>query len=100
MHKLSAVALCATFLVACGQPDSVVISKDDAESSFTTDDERIAYALGVVLGQNIAQFALSDDELEIVASGMRDAVHDSEFQVNMELYGPRNAVWLIFELVL
>jgi FKBP-type peptidyl-prolyl cis-trans isomerase len=90
MQKLAAVAICATLFVACGgQPESVVISDEDSESAFTTDDERILYALGVVLGQNIAEFGLSDEEMAFVTDGMRDAVRDSEFQVNMELYGPQ-----------
>ena len=90
MRKFAAVAFSAAFLVACGGPsDSVVISEDDVESSFSSDDERILYALGIVLGQNIADFSLSEDELEFVTAGMTDAVRDAEFRVDLELYGPQ-----------
>ncbi len=90
MFKVFAAAFGAACLVACTQPDdSVVISGDDSESAFTTDDERILYALGIALGQNIADFSLTEDELEFVVTGLEDAVSDSEFQVNMELYGPQ-----------
>jgi FKBP-type peptidyl-prolyl cis-trans isomerase len=89
MYKLTGAAICAALLVACGQPESVVITEEDSESAFATDDERILYALGVVLGQNIADFSLSNEDLEFVTAGIRDAVRDSSFQVNMELYGPQ-----------
>jgi FKBP-type peptidyl-prolyl cis-trans isomerase FkpA len=89
MYKFCAAATCAVFLAACGQPDSVVISAEDSESAFATDDERILYALGIALGQNIAEFSLTNEELAFVVNGMEDAVRDSEFQVNMDLYGPQ-----------
>lgn len=89
MQKFSAAVVCAAFLSACGQSDSVVISDDDVQSAFENDDERILYALGVVLGENIGDFSLSEAEYAVVASGMADAVRDAEYRVDMGLYGPR-----------
>jgi FKBP-type peptidyl-prolyl cis-trans isomerase FkpA len=93
MHKFSAIAVTAVCLVACGQPDSVVISDEDIESAFETDDERIVYALGVVLGQNVGDsvtiFSLTPAERTLMLDGMRDALDDAPIRVEMELYGPQ-----------
>jgi FKBP-type peptidyl-prolyl cis-trans isomerase FkpA/FKBP-type peptidyl-prolyl cis-trans isomerase FklB len=89
MQKLSLAAALAVLLGACGQPESVVVTEADGESAFSTDNERIFYALGVVLGENIGDFSLTEDEYELVAAGMRDAVRDRPYQVNMDLYGPQ-----------
>jgi len=89
MQKLLPAVAFALLLSACGQPESVVVTASDTQSAFSTDDERILYALGVVLGENIADFSLTEDEFEMVAAGMRDVVSDTPYQVDMELYGPQ-----------
>ena len=89
MNRFYAIAAASAVLLGCSEPDSVVISDSDVASGFDTDQERIIYALGVAVGENIAEFRLSDEELAIVAAGMRDVMHDGEYQVDMELYGPQ-----------
>jgi FKBP-type peptidyl-prolyl cis-trans isomerase FkpA len=70
-----------------------VISDEDIESAFETDDERIVYALGVVLGQNVGDsvtiFSLTPAERTLMLDGMRDALDDAPIRVEMELYGPQ-----------
>jgi FKBP-type peptidyl-prolyl cis-trans isomerase len=88
-NYFAAVAL-AALLGACGQPESVVISDEDGASDFSTDEQRILYALGVALGENIGgEFALTEQDLEFVAAGIEDAVLDAPYRIDMELYGPR-----------
>lgn len=59
-----------------------------AQGTLETDEEKTLYALGIALGSNIGQFALSAEELAIVETGIRDAVLGSEPKVDMETYGP------------
>lgn len=103
-NLLPAVAVAAS-LIACGQQASTdeaddtaanagataAAAADDASAgaAFASDDERILYALGVVLGENIGEFRLSEQEFELVAAGMRDAVTGVEPRVEIALYGPQ-----------
>jgi FKBP-type peptidyl-prolyl cis-trans isomerase FkpA len=94
MKMLSMAAAVAVLLCACGQPGSgdatgETAGNDAASPEFASDDERILYALGVVLGDNIGDFNLTPQEYEIVASGMRDAINGVTPRVEMDLYGPQ-----------
>jgi FKBP-type peptidyl-prolyl cis-trans isomerase FkpA len=64
-------------------------SDADASSDFASDEERVLYALGVVIGQDVGVFDLSAAEFEHVAAGMRDAINDAELRVDLNTYGPR-----------
>ncbi len=68
------LSLCATLTAAQGTLD--------------TDEQKTLYALGVAVGTNIQQFALSAAEFSIVESGIRDSALGSEPRVDMETYGP------------
>jgi FKBP-type peptidyl-prolyl cis-trans isomerase len=90
-----AVAITA-LLAACGQTESepeasanVPAAGASASRDFANDDERIIYALGVALAQNIAELNLTEDEFAIAAEGMRDIVRGEEPRVAMEVYGPQ-----------
>ena len=92
MYKLSAIAIPAALLLACGQPESVVISEEDTESDFASEDERTLYALGIAVGENVAEsvsvFSLSDAERALMLEGLRDAVYTETYRVDMDIYGP------------
>lgn len=102
MNKLSTAAAVAVMLAGCMQatdePESAADAAagtdaapapDAAPSDFTNDEERILYALGVVVAGNFAQLELSEDEFAFVADGMRDAISDTEPRVDMNVYGPQ-----------
>lgn len=95
MQKLTLAVALTALLGACGQPESNVgdesgMSKEDAGGdTFATDEDRVLYALGVVLGQNIADFDLTDEEYQFVSAGMHDAVSDAPYRVDMNTYGPK-----------
>lgn len=92
MNKLSTVAV-AALLCACGQPESADVADEtaanDSEITFANDEERILYTLGVVLGDNISDFRLTDDEFELVTAGMRDSIAGVPPRVEVDLYGPQ-----------
>lgn len=96
MKMLSLAVTITALLAACGQsePESdasadMPATGDPASIEFANDDERIIYALGVVLAQNIAELNLTEDEFAVAAEGMRDVVRGTEPRVEMEVYGPQ-----------
>jgi FKBP-type peptidyl-prolyl cis-trans isomerase FkpA len=54
-----------------------------------TDDQKTLYALGLILGRNVAGFNLSASELDTVKAGMTDAALGKKPKVELEQYGPR-----------
>jgi FKBP-type peptidyl-prolyl cis-trans isomerase len=102
MKKLWTAVAATALLCACGQPDSVDLADAAADQpgaadeqaasdspAFANDDERILYALGAVLGDNIGDFRLSEAEFELVAAGMRDAITGVPPRIEIDLYGPQ-----------
>jgi len=80
MHRVSiaaalALGLCAT--LATAQP------------ALESDQDKTLYALGIALGSNMQAFALTAEELVIVAAGINDSVLGNESQVDMDVFGPR-----------
>jgi FKBP-type peptidyl-prolyl cis-trans isomerase len=96
MKKLSLAVAITALLAACGQSESesdaaadLSVAGESASTEFANDDERIIYALGVVLAQNIAELDLTEAEFAIAAEGMRDVVRGMEPRVEMEVFGPQ-----------
>jgi len=54
-----------------------------------TDDQKTLYALGIVISQNLAQFALTPAELETVKMGLTDGMFAKEMKVELPVYGPK-----------
>jgi FKBP-type peptidyl-prolyl cis-trans isomerase FkpA len=54
-----------------------------------TEDQKTLYALGLMLGRNIAIFNLSKEEIEQVKAGMTDQVLKNKPVVALEAYGPK-----------
>jgi FKBP-type peptidyl-prolyl cis-trans isomerase FkpA len=65
--------------------------KPSADSSgpvqFQNDDQRSAYALGVMMSRNLGPFSLSDTELELFDRGLRDGLSGRKPQVTVEEWG-------------
>lgn len=53
------------------------------------DDQKTLYALGLILGRNVAGFNLTPSELDTVKAGMSDAALGKKPQVELETYGPK-----------
>jgi FKBP-type peptidyl-prolyl cis-trans isomerase FkpA len=60
---------------------------DQEETEMTeASDEKVLYALGLALSQNLAQLNLSEEELEQVQEGLVDGVLGNETEVNLQEY--------------
>jgi len=60
-----------------------------AQPELKTEEQKTLYALGLVLAQNLASFALSPADLEIVKAGLADGVANKEKKVDLQAYGPK-----------
>lgn len=94
MKHLVLTASAAVLISACSQSDTSDMPESSGQteaavSDFATDDDRIFYALGVAVAENIADIQLTEDEYAFVAAGMRDVVTGSDLRVDMDLYGPQ-----------
>jgi FKBP-type peptidyl-prolyl cis-trans isomerase FkpA len=69
-------------VMACAQSSPAV-------PKLETDEQKTLYMLGVLLGKNIKQFALTPEELTFVKAGLTDAVTDAKPQVEVNTYGPK-----------
>jgi FKBP-type peptidyl-prolyl cis-trans isomerase FkpA len=101
MRQFYLTAACAALLAACVQsePDNELTTADEMPAASVTpdaggdalanDEERTFYALGLVLGENVAQFDLTEREMEVVQMGMSDTLSDEPYQVDLQEFGPR-----------
>jgi FKBP-type peptidyl-prolyl cis-trans isomerase FkpA len=74
-------AICVCVLAA--------LSARAAEPELKTDEEKVMYALGVLLSQNLAPFALNQAELELVEAGLADGVLNREKRVDVDAIRPK-----------
>jgi len=54
-----------------------------------TEDQKVLYALGMAVGQNLSQLGLSAEELATVQQGLADVALEREPQLDMSEYGPK-----------
>ena len=54
-----------------------------------TEDEKVLYALGLAVSQNIGSFNLTEAELKMVEEGLRDGVLKNAPKVELQTYGPK-----------
>src|SRR5262245_30834902 len=54
-----------------------------------TDDQKILYVLGQLLGRDIESARLSEDELNSVLQGLSDSALHRPAKVNIDEFGPR-----------
>ena len=57
--------------------------------SMKTDDDKTAYALGMILGRQAESLKLSSDQIAIAKEGFADAAAGKQSQVEMNVYGPK-----------
>jgi len=93
MNKAFLAVAVATALAACSQPESEgpasETSANAGPAELATENDKILYALGIVLGDNIADFALSEEEFASVSAGMLDSISGADPRVEMDVYGPQ-----------
>jgi FKBP-type peptidyl-prolyl cis-trans isomerase FkpA len=78
-------------LVGCSpaEPPAPAAAAANGGAELQTDQDKTLYALGLAIGQNVRDFKLTDAEVEIVASGLRDSVLGREPKAELDVYGPR-----------
>ncbi len=82
------LCLCLMSITACaGQGGSTAAG--GAAATLETDEQKTFYALGAMLGRNIAQFKLKPEELELVKKGLADSASGAASQVDLNTYGPK-----------
>jgi FKBP-type peptidyl-prolyl cis-trans isomerase FkpA len=54
-----------------------------------TEDEKVLYALGLIVSQNLSWFNLSEAELKMVEQGMQDGALKKTQKVDLKTYGPK-----------
>jgi len=60
-----------------------------AAGTLQTDDQKTVYALGLILGRNVANLNLTPEELALVQKGLQDAASGKKPEVELDVYGPR-----------
>jgi FKBP-type peptidyl-prolyl cis-trans isomerase FkpA len=90
--SLLAVAVSAVFVgTACNKPAAPAASPSPsaATGDLQTDEQKILYALGVMLGQNVANLNISDAELDTVKRGLADGATGKKPAVDIQQVQPK-----------
>jgi FKBP-type peptidyl-prolyl cis-trans isomerase FkpA len=53
------------------------------------EDQKTLYALGLLIGRNVANFNLSPAELDTVKAGISDAASGKKPEIDLQVYGPK-----------
>jgi FKBP-type peptidyl-prolyl cis-trans isomerase FkpA/FKBP-type peptidyl-prolyl cis-trans isomerase FklB len=54
-----------------------------------TEEEKVLYAIGLVVSQNLSSFNLTEAELKMVMQGMSDSISKKTPKVELQTYGPK-----------
>ena len=85
--RLAVLSGCLGLMGACAQgPGS---GGSSAAPKLENDDQKTLYAMGVLLGRNVKEFALTPEELAIVHAGFTDSATSATLKVELETYGPK-----------
>ena len=79
MKNLIAVTLLLGAAAGCGRLGGGPKSEDD----------KTIYALGLIIGRNLADFNLTPRELDLVKAGISDMIQNKKPAVDIEAYGPK-----------
>ena len=77
MKKNVALAIALTFVMS------------SASAADMTEHQKVLYAIGQVLADQVGVFALTPDELKSVQQGLHDGVTGAKSAVDMSVYGPK-----------
>ena len=82
----------ATFLAGC-QKDAGATAPATAAAPAanepTTEEQKTLYAMGIVMGRNLAGLGLSETDLDMLKVGMTDEALGRAKKVSLEEYGPK-----------
>jgi FKBP-type peptidyl-prolyl cis-trans isomerase FkpA len=97
--SLLAVAVSAGLaLAACNKAGAPTASPSPAAGDLQTDEQKVLYSLGVMLGRNVANLNISEAELDLVkrglgdgATGKKPAVEIEQFQQKIQAFAQSRA---------
>lgn len=78
------LALSCVIVVSFALSDPTLAASDPV-----TEEQRTLYALGIAISQSLANFALTESELEQVKAGITDGVLKRPRKVDLQAYGPK-----------
>jgi FKBP-type peptidyl-prolyl cis-trans isomerase FkpA len=87
----SAFALAATVIMgtACNRPAPPQPSPSPVAGDLQTDEQKILYALGIMLGQNVANLNISEAELDVLKRGLADGATGKKPAVDIQQVQPK-----------
>lgn len=83
---LLALSLVLATAPACAMQDSDQEETEMNDAASEASDEKVLYALGLAMSQGLAQFDLSEEELEQVQEGLVDGVLGNDPEVDLQEY--------------
>ena len=86
--------LLATVLMGAGcksgaQPGAAASPGASPAGALQTDEQKTVYALGLILGRNVANLNLTPEELALVQKGLQDSATGKKPEIDLQVYGPR-----------
>jgi FKBP-type peptidyl-prolyl cis-trans isomerase FkpA len=87
MRKTAFAFVLFPLLLACATKAPAPAQQGGA--ALTSEDEKTAYAAGVMVGRNLAALNLTPSELEAAKRGLADAASGKTPIVDLETYGPK-----------
>jgi FKBP-type peptidyl-prolyl cis-trans isomerase FkpA len=89
MKRAVAVALVLLPLVSACQKEAAKPAASPQAGALSTEEEKTAYAAGLMLGRNLAPLNLTPAELEATKKGLADSATGKTPQVDLQTYGPK-----------
>lgn len=75
--------------LACGPKEASQATPSPSPSAGLSEQDKTAYAVGLMLARNLAPLGLTPAEIETVKQGLTDAATGKTPQVDLETYGPK-----------
>jgi FKBP-type peptidyl-prolyl cis-trans isomerase len=90
LFSLSALILVFSLIACSSESDAQGTAEESmAEVSLDTEDQKTLYALGLAMAQQLAQFDLSAEDLDLVKNGLSDGTLGTEPKVALEEFMPK-----------
>lgn len=87
--RQTTLILCLTLVLAAVLPACATETSSQESAALETEDQKVLYALGLAIAQNLTQLGLSEEELGPVKEGLTDGVLGREHKVELSEYGPK-----------
>lgn len=86
MKSIPRAFIVLAVVLALAAPASTLFASD---APLASEDEKILYAVGLAISQQLGQFGFSEQEIGFVLRGVKDAALGNEPQVDLMQYGPK-----------